>query len=142
VRDAWEAVDTHLRSDQEGEEKTNKVIETITTLDEYHESTLLSHVARRASKAQGIAMLMLTLFGRGLTRPLGFELDPNDEEGAAGSELEREKEKKSTAIIDGYKRLVRKGSVPGHLAICWGVITASLGLALGKFPTHAYAYGL
>jgi urease accessory protein len=87
---------------------------------------------------------MLTLFGRGLTRPLGFELDPNDEEGEAGSELEREKEreKKSTAIIDGYKKLVRKGSVPGHLAICWGVITASLGLALGKLSPYASAYEL
>ena len=41
------------------------------------------------------------------------------------------KEKRSKDLIDAYKLLVRKGSVPGHLAICWGIITAALGLALG-----------
>ena len=73
---------------------------------------------------------MLTLFGRGLTRPVGFETDQSEEQGQV--EDEGVKEKKSKDLIDAYKLLVRKGSVPGHLAICWGIITAALGLALGK----------
>jgi urease accessory protein len=129
-----------------------KILEKIEELDEYHESALLSHVARRASKAQGIAML--TLFGRGLTRPVGFELPDIDVHvrGGRGDEdmvdentdvegLEREK--KSKDLIDAYKLLVRKGRVSGHLSICWGIITAALGLSLGKSCTlscHIISY--
>lgn len=69
---------------------------------------------------------MLTLFGRGLTRPVGFEPEHQDE-----VEDEGAMETKSKDLIDAFKLLVRKGSVPGHLAICWGIITAALGLALG-----------
>jgi urease accessory protein len=86
---------------------------------------MLSHVARRASKAQGVAML--TLFARGLSRPVGF-----DDLGDNSSD-------KAEEIIGAYKKLVRKGAVPGHLAICWGVITASLGLASGKLSAQKYS---
>ena len=75
---------------------------------------------------------MLTLFGRGLTRPVGFEAEYQGED-QGQVEDEGVKEKKSKALIDAYKLLVRKGSVPGHLAICWGIITAALGLALGTY---------
>jgi len=151
------------------EEELRMVLEKIEELDGYHESTLLSHVARRASKAQGVAML--TLFGRGLSRPVGFEVvdrergtrdqalgqgarqeqeqEQEQEAGAGGQQredgeeldglegMQEIKEKRSKDLIDAYKLLVRKGSVPGHLAICWGIITAALGLALGmssSFP--------
>jgi urease accessory protein len=118
VRDSW------LRT----------ILGKIEELDGYHESTLLSHVARRASKAQGVAML--TLFGRGLTRPVGFEAEYQDKE-QGQVEDEGVKEKKSKDLIDAYKLLVRKGSVPGHLAICWGIITAALGLALGTYSQES-----
>jgi hypothetical protein len=147
VKEAWEIMDRTLRnlSNTSDEMDVEKVLQEITALDVYHESTLLSHVARRASKAQGVAML--TLFGRGLTRPVGFELDLGTDINCAEHEdgrqkdkssLDQEKEKRSMAIIDGYKRLVRKGAVPGHLAVCWGVITASLGLALGKSSSPSF----
>ena len=131
VRDSWAMVDSflsphHQEHDDGGSLQT--ILRKIEELDGYHESTLLSHVARRASKAQGVAML--TLFGRGLTRPVGFEHDHGEDEGQVGDE--GVKEKKSKDLIDAYKLLVRRGSVPGHLAICWGIITAALGLALGK----------
>lgn len=122
------------QEEEEGRLKT--VLKNIGKLDEYHESTLLSHVARRASKAQGVAML--TLYGRGLSRPVGFESmgvleQSGGEEGVKGEGEGKEdlKEKRAKDLIDAYKLLVRKGSVPGHLAICWGVITAALGLTLG-----------
>jgi urease accessory protein len=137
VRDSWTLVDSflspHLREDDDGG-RLRTILGKIEELDGYHESTLLSHVARRASKAQGVAML--TLFGRGLTRPVGFEAEYQDEE-QGQVEDEGVKEKKSKDLIDAYKLLVRKGSVPGHLAICWGIITAALGLALGmSFQIH------
>jgi len=132
VRDSWSLVNSflspHPQEEEDGEGRLKTVLQKIEELDGYHESTLLSHVARRASKAQGVAML--TLFGRGLTRPVGFEPDHGEDKGQVGDE--GVKEKKSKDLIDAYKLLVRRGSVPGHLAICWGIITAALGLALGK----------
>lgn len=128
VRDSWTLVHSFLTPIQRGEDceggRLKTVLRKIEELDGYHEATLLSHVARRASKAQGVAML--TLFGRGLTRPVGFEPEHQDE-----VEDEGAMETKSKDLIDAFKLLVRKGSVPGHLAICWGIITAALGLALG-----------
>lgn len=128
------------------EERTNvneidsfeHLMETIINLDTYHESTLLSHVARRASKSQGVAML--TLFTRGLSRPVGYDPDHDDgvREGEAESEVTKrevrsklQREERSAMIVDTYKRSVRKGVSPGHLAVCWGVITATLGLSVG-----------
>jgi urease accessory protein UreF len=35
-------------------------------------------------------------------------------------------------VVEGYKRYIRKGVAPGHLAVCWGVMTAGLGLSLGE----------
>jgi urease accessory protein len=147
VRDSWDFVDSFLSSPttlgtEIEEPRDGKglrgVLKKIEELDGYHESTLLSHVARRASKAQGVAML--TLFGRGLTRPVGFdEPKRGEDEGVEDEEgiNIKEKEKRSKDLIDAYKLLVRKGSVPGHLAICWGVITAALGLALGMSSTNS-----
>lgn len=148
VKDSWRSVKRYMTltpivnnvdqrtvGDEEDKEVENlkRVIEEIKTLDEYHESSMLSHVARRASKAQGVAML--TLFTRGLSRPVGF--DPLDmpfdaDQVAAEAEQASVREERSMAIVGEYKRLVRKGAVPGHLAVCWGVITATLGLALGE----------
>jgi urease accessory protein len=136
VRDSWTLVDSFLSPHPQEEDdggRLKTILGKIEELDGYHESTLLSHVARRASKAQGVAML--TLFGRGLTRPVGFEPDQSEEQGQV--EDEGVKEKKSKDLIDAYKLLVRKGSVPGHLAICWGIITAALGLALGTYSQES-----
>jgi urease accessory protein UreF len=104
VVDAWNLV------------TSGDTLDKIVTLDMYHESTTLSHVARRSSKAQGVAML--TLYARGLC-PSGT----------------------GNVMIDEYKRLIRQNKTPGHLAVCWGVITAVLGLPLGTssstYPTDA-----
>jgi urease accessory protein len=138
VRDSWSLVNSFLSphpQEEDGGGILRTILGKIEELDGYHESTLLSHVARRASKAQGVAML--TLFGRGLTRPVGFEVEYQDEE-QGQVEDEGVKEKKSKDLIDAYKLLVRKGSVPGHLAICWGIITAALGLALGMSSQSMY----
>ncbi|WVQ99882.1 hypothetical protein IAU59_007025 [Kwoniella sp. CBS 9459] len=179
-----------------------KTVEVIQRLDQYHESTLLSHVGRRSSKAQGVAML--TLYSRGLSRPAGldeesyldldhdFDVDNNeleddddepdangdgdgDEDGyqdhetqisgaeagaGAGGEnhftndtdenaktnedgdeermigntnaAAAAREEMASMIVERYKRSIRKGETPGHLAVCWGVMTAALGLSLDR----------
>lgn len=110
VSDAWKAFNDDRATSTGSDEGVLKII---VELDRYHESTSLSHVARRSSKAQGVAML--TLYVRGLH-------DPNDE---------NPENSRARRIIDDYKRLIRKGDTPGHLAVCWGVVSAALGLSLG-----------
>lgn len=90
-------------------------VDALVALDKAHEATLLSHVARRASKAQGIATL--SLYFRGLSAPPGFE-------GASDGAVRD--------LVDGYRNRIRRGLAPGHLAVCWGVITAALGMDLGE----------
>ncbi|CAD6588685.1 MAG: hypothetical protein TREMPRED_005122 [Tremellales sp. Tagirdzhanova-0007] len=116
-----EAALNHKNSKSKGQ-----AIDELVEMDMYHESAMLSHVARRSSRAQGVALL--TLFSRGLIPPPGHD-DPDPElcsdEASGMKELAKH-------IVEGYKRLIRAGKAMGHLAICWGVITAALGLALGS----------
>lgn len=75
---AWRAV-RDLRGGDAGvgdiKPNTSKSVEDtiarLISLDHAHEATLLSHVSRRASKAQGVALL--TLYARGMVPPPGFE---------------------------------------------------------------------
>lgn len=112
-------------------------IAALVTLDETHETTLLSHVARRASKAQGVALL--TLYARGLGPPPGFDGEDDDHEAngdttkAEEREKERESEERAQALVAGYKRAVRRGA-PGHLAVCFGTVAAALGMDLRESP--------
>lgn len=80
----------------------SQALEKLVALDQEHEATLLSHVGRRASKAQGIAML--TLHARSFGE----------------SELVKE-----------YKRAVVRKDAPGHLAVAFGVVVAAIGLDIG-----------
>lgn len=92
--------------DGEGSKRTEEIrraVDELVALDQAHEATLLSHVGRRASKAQGIAMLTLHArsFGDG-------------------------------ELVKAYKREVVRKVAPGHLAVAFGVVTAALGLELGE----------
>lgn len=79
-------------------------------LDAFYHASLPNHVARRASTAQGLALL--SLLSKGFA-PLTGERD-------AGARL-----------VDELKLLNRRGDMQGHLPMCWGVITAVLGLSCG-----------
>jgi urease accessory protein len=114
------------------EVEVQTVLEAILALDAQQEACLLSHVSRRSSKAQGVAML--TLYSRGLSRPEGFDLDSDLQNGDEGESLASfKREEMAKELVEGYKRWIRKGSAPGHLAVCWGVMTAALGLSIGEF---------
>lgn len=105
VRDGWDAV--HRGGD---------VLKAVQNVDMVQDAMMLNHVARRSSKAQGIAML--TLFSKGFSKPAYIGT------GAVKSDVE--------VLVDEYKRSVRRGEAEGHLNVCWGVITAALGISLGQ----------
>ncbi|TIB93553.1 hypothetical protein E3Q19_01045 [Wallemia mellicola] len=83
------------------ETSIDEKIDRLIRLDRIHEAQMLNNVNKRASKAQGIAMLTL------YTKSFG-----ND------------------ALIGRFKLLTRKAQTEGHLAICWALMTATLGLPL------------
>jgi len=108
-----------------------EVLHQIADLDARYEAMTLNHITRRASKAQGVALL--TLFSKGFSRPtwidsLGFEeLETVSDARHAALPRHRVFE----GIVDAFKLSVRKGETHGHLPICWGVLTASLLLSKG-----------
>jgi urease accessory protein len=145
VADAWKAVDTALSIVSTGkdaavsalanaDERIEKAIAAIEALDQYHDVALLSHVARRSSKAQGVAML--TLYGRGLSAPPGLD-EYLPDLGGRDIQLEKRRRTISDGIVDRMKRMIRLGKLPGHLSTSWGVITAALGLPLGELISMA-----
>ncbi|KAI5893991.1 uncharacterized protein SCHCODRAFT_01141901 [Schizophyllum commune H4-8] len=83
---------------------------TLAALDALCEATMLNHVSRRASRAQGVALL--TLYAKGLAPPTDGEL--------------------LGGALDQYKLRVRREEAPGHLPVCWGALTAALGLPLAR----------
>ncbi|OXG49318.1 hypothetical protein J010_03679 [Cryptococcus neoformans] len=129
VMDGWTCVNDSRKASEAGngiiEDEMQRVLQKIQALDKYHECTLLSHVGRRSSKAQGVAML--TLFSRGLSRPVGIDEYLNEDGGGPGSTDEL-----GVKIVEGYKKMVILEKAPGHLAVCWGVITAALGLPVDR----------
>lgn len=110
VRDAWNAVQTG-----------QGVLDKIKNIDKMQEAMMLNHVARRSSKAQGVAML--TLFSKGFSKPA--YMAPSAEKTSA------------EVLMDEYKKSIRRGEAEGHLNVCWGVITAALGVSLGTCTPFA-----
>ena len=154
VRGAWDAVSLYLepstapagsagsadrRSDTEPHSDASVVgaphtglsetVQTLLALDRYHESSMLSHVSRRASKAQGVAML--TLYTKGLSAPPVSSMGHGEEEGSE-SEGEADRAQAARELVDEYKLLIRRGVAPGHLSVCWGIMAAALRIPLGE----------
>lgn len=122
LRRAWEVTRAAISPEASSPEGEERAVARLVALDDAHEATLLSHVARRASRAQGVALL--TLYARGLGPPPGTYEGEDD----AGDEH-------AHALVAGYKRAVRRGA-PGHLAVCFGCVAAALGIELGEL--HKY----
>ncbi|KAH7887517.1 UreF-domain-containing protein [Phlebopus sp. FC_14] len=80
-------------------------------LDALYEAMTLNHVARRASTAQGVALL--TLYAK------AFAPDSTSPSAAA-------------SLVDNLKLAIRRGETHGHLPVCFGVLTAALGLSLAR----------
>ncbi|KXN92309.1 hypothetical protein AN958_08540 [Leucoagaricus sp. SymC.cos] len=119
VSDAHKTVSAYA-SDME--EDVDRTLDKLVSLDDLYEAMTLNHVARRASKAQGIALL--TLYSKGFSRPVS--LSQNIEQDI------RTKENRMSRLLDKYKLLIRREEAPGHMPICWGVLTGALGLTLER----------
>ncbi|EGO02010.1 hypothetical protein SERLA73DRAFT_50095 [Serpula lacrymans var. lacrymans S7.3] len=120
VSDAHRVVADHCSIESGPSEETLKLaLSQLLALDEYYETMTLNHVARRASKSQGVALL--TLYSKGFSLPRHMSRSPL---------LERER--RSASIVDRLKLSIRREDTHGHLPVCWGVLTGALGLTLER----------
>jgi urease accessory protein len=126
ISDAHRAVETFALVKESDGDKGQKfydhILRTLTDLDELYQSMTLNHVTRRASMAQGVALL--TLYSKGFSQTPSLSAFSNAET--------RDHEDRMKTLLELFKSKVRKGEVFGHLPICWGALTAALGLTLGK----------
>lgn len=103
------------------QELKDQLLQRLASLDELYHTMTLNDVTRRASKAQGVALL--TLYSKGFSRPL-----------LAANTCASDQENAMTQLVDALKLKIRREDIPGHLPICWGVLTGALGMTLGKRP--------
>lgn len=92
-------------------------------LDDLYETMTLNHVAKRASKSQGVALL--TIHSKGFSKPSFMK--PHSQE----TITEIDEEMRLNGLIDLLKLTIRREETQGHLPICWGVLTGALKLTLG-----------
>ena len=118
-RAAHKAVWDLRAASEPGHSQIDQATAEIIRIDNELEQMLLNHVTRRASKAQGIALLTL------YSRAFATQAVP------AGSDNDR-----LTELMDALKLATRskKSSMQGHLPICFAVLCAALGLSLGELP--------
>jgi len=95
------------------------VCEEIKALDDLYKTMTLNHVAKRASKSQGVALL--SLYTKGFSPPTSLSAKCTTARDAFVGKL-----------VDQYKLKVRREEVHGHLPVCWGILTAALDISLGK----------
>lgn len=97
------------------------VAEEVERLDIALHAMMLNHVAQRASKAQGIALL--TLYAK------SFAPIPNSQEiSNSVDRLSIQASKRGYALLQEIKFRIRRGSSHGHLPICWAAFMAALGV--------------
>ncbi|KAH8119898.1 UreF-domain-containing protein [Phellopilus nigrolimitatus] len=104
-------------------EERGSALKRLTALDDLYHTMTLNDVSRRASRAQGVALL--TLFSKGFSRP--SLVGPMTEENSTSI-----KEEALLRFVDDLKLMIRREEVQGHLPVCWGVLTAALGLSLER----------
>lgn len=106
------------------ERSLDRTCEALKVLDDLYETMTLNHVAKRASKSQGVALL--TLYTKGFSPPTSLSMEPAAERDVFVGKL-----------VDRYKLKIRREEVQGHLPVCWGMLTAALKISLGKSLTFA-----
>ncbi|KZT05650.1 uncharacterized protein LAESUDRAFT_743894 [Laetiporus sulphureus 93-53] len=129
VSDAHQAMktlcDTELHAFEEMLEST---LVRIKNLDNLYEAMTLNQVSRRASRSQGVALL--TLYSKGFARPPSLErhLDNSD----LADDRQTRRESFAGRFMGRLKLEIRREDTQGHLPVCWGVLTSSLGLSLER----------
>ena len=97
----------------------DRTCEEIKALDDSYEAMTLNHVAKRASKSQGVALL--TLYTKGFSPPTSLSIKQMTA-----------RDRLVGKLFDRYKLSIRREEAQGHLPICWGILTAALNVSLGK----------
>ncbi|GJJ07096.1 hypothetical protein Clacol_001295 [Clathrus columnatus] len=101
--------------------------EPILQLDGLYHAMTLNPVTRRASKAQGVALL--TLLSKGFMPPNWMKAQQTDAQVLAFE------------FVDKLKLEIRRDATPGHLPICWGILSAILGLSKERSQhLHLFLY--
>lgn len=119
LRSAGRSTSTSFSAEQKEEPIDNDcTLADILATDALCETMTLNHVARRASIAQGVALL--TLYDRAFAPP------PRSDEA-----------RRSAAVIQlvaEYRSAVKSGkeSANGHMSVAFGVLTAAIGISIGK----------
>lgn len=119
LRSAGRSTSTSSSAEQREEPvETDCTLADILATDALCETMTLNHVARRASVAQGVALL--TLYDRAFAPP------PRSDEA-----------RRSAAVIQlvaEYRSAVKSGkeSANGHMSVAFGVLTAAIGISIGK----------
>lgn len=113
VSDSHRVVSRLNTSEGDNMDENTIVMENLLALDELYDTMTLNHVARRASKSQGVALL--SLYSKGFTR----------------SPPSEDRESRMNKLFDTFKLRIRREERHGHLPVCWGALTAALGLSLG-----------
>ncbi|KAG9092755.1 hypothetical protein FS749_015460 [Ceratobasidium sp. UAMH 11750] len=128
ARDAHQLAESHKA---QSELSLDSTLKSIGALDDLYDKMTLNHVARRASKTQGVALL--TLYSRGFTRPACLD--------AVDNSPDRLEKSRVGLLIDNLKLSIRKGEIHGHLPVCWGVLTSSLDLSIERsVEVHLFLY--
>jgi urease accessory protein len=126
--DTHHLVTSHVtRFDQQNEsQRSDTLLDEIIRLDKHYHAMTLNHVAQRASKAQGIALL--TLYTKSFSEQPGTSpTNPS----LNGPECSR--------IIQQIKATIRREELHGHLPICWAAFTACLGIsAMRSLQVHLF----
>jgi urease accessory protein len=122
VSDAHHIVAEFSRSLIDDDIETTSTLSRLKALDELYETMTLNHVAKRASKSQGVALL--TLYSKGFSKPAFLELGTT----------EVARETRLLGLVDRLKLVIRREETQGHLPICWGVLTGAFQLSLGVAP--------
>jgi urease accessory protein len=128
-------------SDRDGfDAAVASLLERLAVLDRQLDSMMLSAIARRASKAQGTALL--TLHSRAFAE---LPQKQSVEEGTTAATTTPTMAVALAQVLVTFKSMTRRdvssgggmGAVHAHLPICWAILTATLGLSLGKIDFHS-----
>ncbi|TKA53441.1 hypothetical protein B0A53_04435 [Rhodotorula sp. CCFEE 5036] len=120
VRQAHAAVKKMPLGAGEETESSSRAVETafasILAVDIICETMTLNHVARRASVAQGVALL--TLYDRAFAPPIGSSEASRDEA--------------TIRLVARYRNAVKtaENGCNGHMSVAFGVLTAAIGVGI------------
>lgn len=129
---ATEQVDSAI-----GDSSIDDTLQRLAALDALYETTTLNHAARRASRTQGVALL--SLYSKGFAKPAAFCTTRGADKELSTYNGTLTLDSVLTKLVDGLKLSARREETYGHLPICWGVLTAALGLSLGAISSVGLA---